>query len=272
MSSAALKRNLPDYAQLPDNIPLPDHTQLPDEDGTFVDNFQEHPQSVLLTDSIKPILRKKHPDGHYCIGQDCGIYWRLPQEPEPLYRGAVAPDWFYVPDREPEPEGVVLRSYVMWQEKKPPLLAIEFASEDGSKERDATPRTGKFWIYERQIRIPYYAIFVFEKGDLEVYRLVRGRYRRQRPNQHGHYPIPELGVGLGVWQGEYLSMEVPWLRWYDDRGRLLPTNEEQISQERQDKQQALRQVKEERRAKEEAIRRAERLAEQLRALGIDPDA
>ncbi|MFO7090179.1 transcriptional regulator, partial [Arthrospira platensis PCC 7345] len=32
---------------------LPDHTQLPCEDGTFVKNFQEHPQSILLTDSIR---------------------------------------------------------------------------------------------------------------------------------------------------------------------------------------------------------------------------
>ncbi len=27
---------------------FPDHTQLPDSDGTFVKNFQEHPQSILL--------------------------------------------------------------------------------------------------------------------------------------------------------------------------------------------------------------------------------
>ncbi|BAZ26482.1 hypothetical protein NIES4073_73900 [Kalymmatonema gypsitolerans NIES-4073] len=26
---------------------LPDHTQLPESDGTFVKNFQEHPQSIL---------------------------------------------------------------------------------------------------------------------------------------------------------------------------------------------------------------------------------
>lgn len=37
---------------------LPDHTQLPDSDGTFVKNFQEHPQSILLTDSIEPHLQK----------------------------------------------------------------------------------------------------------------------------------------------------------------------------------------------------------------------
>ena len=74
-------------------INLPDHKQLPDSDGTFVKNFQEHPQSIVLTSSIAPILDKLHPDGRYCIGQDSGIYWRLMEPPE---KGAEAPDWFYV--------------------------------------------------------------------------------------------------------------------------------------------------------------------------------
>ena len=50
--------------------PFPDHTQLPSEDGTFVKNFQEHRQSIILTDSIGPILQQIHPDGDYAIGQD----------------------------------------------------------------------------------------------------------------------------------------------------------------------------------------------------------
>lgn len=32
------------------------HTQLSQSDGTFVKNFQEQPQSILLTDSIRPVL------------------------------------------------------------------------------------------------------------------------------------------------------------------------------------------------------------------------
>lgn len=43
-------------------LTLPDHTQLPDSDGTFLKNWQEHPQSILLTDSITPVLEKLHPD------------------------------------------------------------------------------------------------------------------------------------------------------------------------------------------------------------------
>jgi len=61
---------------------LADHTQLPESDRTFVKNLQEHPQSLLLTDSIEPILQKLHPDGQYCIGQDSGIYWRMTEPPD----------------------------------------------------------------------------------------------------------------------------------------------------------------------------------------------
>ena len=43
----------------------PDHTQLPDSDDNFVKNFQEHPQSVILTTSINPLLDKIHPDKDY---------------------------------------------------------------------------------------------------------------------------------------------------------------------------------------------------------------
>jgi hypothetical protein len=51
-------------------------------------------------------------------------------------------------------------------------------------------------------------------------------------------------VELGLWQGEYQNAELPWLRWWDLQGNLLLTGEE----------------------------RANRLAAQLRALGIEPEA
>ena len=69
-------------------------------------NFQEHPQSILLTDSIRPVLQQLYPNDQYCIGQDCGIYWRLTEPPE---RGAEAPDWFYVPNVPPLLKGQARR-------------------------------------------------------------------------------------------------------------------------------------------------------------------
>ncbi len=61
---------------------FPDRTQLPDSDGNFAKNFQEHPQSILLTDSLETTLQTLHPDGQYPIGQDSGIYWRETDPPE----------------------------------------------------------------------------------------------------------------------------------------------------------------------------------------------
>jgi Uma2 family endonuclease len=150
-------------------ISLPDHRQLPESDGTFVfaersggKNFQEHPQSLLLTSSIIPILERLHSDGRYAIGQDSGIYWRLVDPPE---RGAEAPDWFYVANVAPDLDGTYRRSYVMWKELVIPTIAIEFVSGDGSEERDTTApigdsKAGKFWVYEQAIQIPFYAIYI----------------------------------------------------------------------------------------------------------------
>ncbi|MCU0552483.1 MAG: Uma2 family endonuclease [Leptolyngbya sp. Prado105] len=111
-----------------------------------------HPQSLLLTSSIRPVLDRLHPDGQYAIGQDCGIYWRLTDPPE---KGAEAPDWFYVPNVPPLLNAQVRRSYVLWKEIVAPLIAIEFVSGDGAEERDSTSpftsddsKAGKFWVYE----------------------------------------------------------------------------------------------------------------------------
>ena len=114
---------------------------------------------------------------------------------------------------------------------------------------------------------------------MEVHRLVKGHYRQQRPNRRGHYPIQPLGLELGIWQGRYQDKDLPWLRWYDAQGQLLPSDKERADHERQAKEQAQRRAARERQAKVEALdraeaaeRRAQRLAERLRALGVDPEA
>jgi len=209
---------------------FPDHTQLPESDGSFVKNFQEHPQSILLTTSIRPILDRIHPNGQYCIGQDSGIYWRVAQPPEPPERGAEAPDWFYVPDVPPTLDGNMRRSYVMWQELMPPLIVLEFVSGDGSEERDRTPRKGKFWIYERIIRPAFYGIYEVKKAQVELYHLVENRFELVPKNQRGHYQIEQMEVELGIWQGVYQGVELPWMRWWDAEGNLVLTAEERAEQ------------------------------------------
>ena len=241
---------------------FPDHTQLPESDGTFVKNFQEHPQSLILTDSIGQSLQERHPDGQYAIGQDCGIYWR---ETEPAEQGAEAPDWFYVPNVPPNLDGQIRRSYVLWREHIAPLIALEFASGNGDEERDRTPlsrtdegvvtKPGKFWVYERVMRIPYYGIYQVNNGRLEVYRLIDGYYQLLELNQRGHFPIAPLGVELGLWQGSYQNQTMLWLRWWDEEGNLLLIGDERAELERlRGEQQRERAEQERLRAEQERLR------------------
>jgi hypothetical protein len=57
-------------------------------------------------------------------------------------------------------------------------------------------------------------------------------------NDRGHIPIAPLGVELGLWQGRYQNITLPWLRWWDSNGQLLLTGEEraEIEQGRADRE------------------------------------
>jgi len=82
-------------------------------------------------------------------------------------------------------------------------------------------------------------------------------------NERGHFPIAELGVEIGIWQGVYQNLELPWLRWWDADGNLLLTGWETSEQEKliakQDRQRA-----------EQERQKNEILIAQLRAAGIEP--
>ena len=72
--------------------------------------------------------------------------------------------------------------------------------------------------------------------------------------------MPNLELGLSLWQGNYQGVERLWLRWYDADGNWIPTPEEE---------QNIRAEQERQRAEQE-YERAERLAARLRELGVDP--
>jgi len=76
------------------------------------------------------------------------------------------------------------------------------------------------------MKIPYYGIYFVNSGALEFYELQSRSYQLHRPNERGHYPIPPLGVELGVWRGLYQNQNQPWMRWWDSQGNLLLLGEE----------------------------------------------
>ena len=290
----------------------PDHKQLPETDGTIVENYQEHPQGNLLTECLRPRLHEVRPDGQFSIGCDSGIYWRWA---EPVLDGCKAPDWFVVLGVPPMLDGEYRRSYVLWREAVKPLIVIEFVSGDGSPERDTTPYTGKFWVYEQAISASYYVIFEGKKASMEMFHLVDGRYHAVAANAQGRFCIEPLGVELGIWEGTYREMTLPWLRVWDTRtGEMLPLSDERadvaesllvdtremLSEEteraemerKRAETESKRAETESKRAETESQRaetesqraeteskraqtaeeHAQKLAEKLRALGIDPEA
>ncbi|HEY3787943.1 MAG TPA: Uma2 family endonuclease [Urbifossiella sp.] len=234
---------------------LPTHLDLPCSDDKPVDNDYHPLQTMILRSSLAPHLERLHPDGNYYVGSDTGIYWKLT---DPLENGIRAPDFFYVPNVPRLLDGKLRRSYVMWMEKKPPLLVVEYLSGKGREERDATPHKEKFWVYEKAIRAKYYALWDPDKEKLEVLELKRRKYQPMSANSHGRFAIAPMAIELGPWKTTFLDTPEVWLRAFDREGNLLLAAEEMVDREKQ-------------RAEQEK-QRADKLAARLRELGIDPDS
>jgi hypothetical protein len=85
------------------------------------------------------------------------------------------------------------------------------------------------------------------KARLEIYQLQNGNYELQTANPLW---MPEIGLGIGCEPANYDGLTREWLYWYDENDRRYPTPYERAKLEGQ---------------------RADRLAAQLRALGIEPE-
>jgi hypothetical protein len=178
-------------------------------------------------------------------------------------------------------EGHDLRlSYVTWQEAVNPFVVVELLSPGTEKEdlgrslRDASQPPNKWTVYEQILRIPYYFVFNRYTDEFQPFGLTMNEYQPLQPDGLGVW-LKEAELGLGLWQGAYQGMERLWLRWYDRDGQWLPTPTElecqRAEQEKQRAELATQQVEQEKQRAELASQRAERLAAQLRALGVEPE-
>jgi Uma2 family endonuclease len=172
-----------------------------------------------------------------------------------------APDWFYARNVQPLSSQEIRRSYTPNLEGEVPAIVMEFLSASPNDEYSIKPTypPGKWFFYEQVLRVPIYALFEPAAGVLEVYQLNSSeRYQVQQPDSNNRYWIEGVGLFLGVWQGTKAERTGYWLRWWDESGEMLLWGAEMVERERQEKANVQQ--------------RADRLAAQLRAAGIEPEA
>jgi Uma2 family endonuclease len=224
---------------------LPSSAELLDSDDTPVDNELQNLIPNLL-EAILALFWNNRND--WFFGVDMGIYY-APSQP------ALVPDGFLSlgVERFIGEEGRL--SYVFWEEDNiPPILALEVVSKTYGGEYE------KKKVDYAKLGILYYAIYLptrqyrRKRQPLEIYKLENSEYILQ-PNS----PVwmPEIGLALGRERGTYLGRTREWLYWYDEQGQKLPTPEELVQQEKQ-------------RADQERLK-AEKLAQKLRDLGVNPE-
>lgn len=258
---------------VPDSQPsqtkvLPTMYDLPSEDPEepgLPDEFHEF-QPELLRLTCRPA---NHPPEQIFIATDLNLYYDSHH-----FNWYKRPDWFVVLGVPRFYRGDELRlSYVMWQENVSPLVVVELVSpgtedEDlGITEEARNKPPTKWRVYEQILQIPYYFVFSRYNNQLRVFRLIGNLYHEQVLTE-SRFWIPELELGIGLWEGCYQGCSRLWLRWYDVSGDWVLTPEEF---ERQRAELESQRAESESQRAELESQRANRLADRLREMGINPD-
>ncbi|GAB4149958.1 MAG: Uma2 family endonuclease [Cyanobacteria bacterium J069] len=260
---------------------LPTMYDLPSEDPEepgLPDEFHDlQPQLLSAT------LRLTHHARDQAFnGTDLNLYYDVQH---PLWH--KRPDWFLVLGVPRLYGGVDLRSsYVLWQEGVNPLVVVEllspgteaedlgpYAESDSAAPAPAADMPPRKWeVYERILQVPYYIVFSRYTNQLRVFQHDGDRYIEQPVGETNPRAwIPELELGLGIWQGTYDGLSRNWLRWCDAAGTWIPTPAERAEQLQARTEQLENRAEQLENRAEQLENRAERLAERLRLLGVDPD-
>lgn len=169
----------------------------------------------------------------FFIGANLTVYFSKEQLKNKDFRG---PDFFLVNHTEKRPR----KSWVIWEEGgKYPDIIIELLSDSTAQ----VDKNLKKELYQDRFRTPEYFWYSPDTQESEGYRLKNQRYEAIAPNPLGHRWSEVLGLFLGVYQGQ--------LRYFSANNELIPTPAEAATQAQQ---------------------RAIKLAAQLKALGVEPDA
>ncbi|MGC1197124.1 MAG: Uma2 family endonuclease [Geitlerinemataceae cyanobacterium] len=221
---------------------MPDATQIESNEPEMESSIH-YTQLLLLVTALEWLWRDR---SDFFIGANLTIYFSRQQLRNREFRG---PDFFLVQPTEKHPR----KSWVVWEEDgKYPNLIIELLSNSTA----SVDRTVKKELYQNRFRTPEYFWFDPETLELAGFRLIGHQYEDITENDRGWRWSEELGLYLGV--------DSEQLRYFTVEGVKVPTPQESAQMEQQRANLAELQLERER-------ERAEKLTEQLRALGINPE-
>lgn len=193
------------------------------EDDEPVDNLFSAKQQRFLTRSLysswtpQPTKSqsKKKTKRKFLAEANVGIFYAVNQPP-------LVPDFFLSLDVEPHQDWYAKehRTYFVWEFGKVPEVTLEIVSN-----RKGHELTQKLKDYAR-IGVNYYVVYdpqhLLSPDALRVYEIGFGKRYRLRED----FQLPDLGLSLTLWQGQFEGKQDTWLRWCDAKGKLLPTGEE----------------------------------------------
>ncbi|HIK09909.1 MAG TPA: Uma2 family endonuclease [Oscillatoriaceae cyanobacterium M33_DOE_052] len=266
--------------------PMPP-TDLIFDDGEPLESNRHRIGMNVLIRSLQQAWSQRN---DFFTGGNMFVYYSSAQIRNREFRG---PDFFAVLNID---GSYPRQGWVVWEEGgRYPDVIVELMSPSTAA-IDTGPKKD---LYERVFRTPDYFVYnPFKRNSLQGWHLDASQhYQPLVPNERGWLWCETLGFWLGTWEGTIDREGAVWLRFYDGEGNLVPLPEEaaqqlaeqerqNAEQERQNAEQAQQQAEQaqqqaeqerknaeqERTRAEQAELKADRLAEKLRAMGIDPDA
>jgi Uma2 family endonuclease len=258
-------------AYQPDESIRPDLSHIVTEDNLPVDNrFSERQQRLL-----PHLLFTSWPEGRpFEALSNVGLFYAIDKSP-------VVPDFMLSLGVKPMEltRETETKSYFMWVYGKPPDLAVEIVSN-----RVGGESTTKMELYA-YIRVTYYVVYdpfkYLSQRVLKVFRLEGGQYVEMLR----HDWLPEIGLGLTLWEGTFDDSFDIWLRFVRQDGSLLLTGDEKAiaaeakAESAKSEAEAAKSEAESAKSEAEAARQETaravaqklELERKLRELGIDPN-
>jgi Uma2 family endonuclease len=195
---------------LPPLKPPPRGEDLPWDFGEPMESKRHGDQMNLLIESLDYAWQERT---DYFVAGNMAVYYSETQSKKNDFRG---PDLFVVLDTEKKDR----KSWVVWEEDgRTPDVVIELLSETTEK----ADRGKKMRIYARLLKVGFYYLFDPFTGGLEGYELdLATRTYHPLEAREGRLACRALGLSLGVVRHVYRGLEMDWLRWIDEEGKVLP--------------------------------------------------